>query len=220
VVEGDEPCDDGNQDNTDACLNNCEAARCGDGFVQVGVEACEDGNDVDSDECVGCRLARCGDGVVHFGQEDCDDGAANNDGIYGGCTGACTLGPRCGDGKLNGPEDCDDNNSDPQDGCLAGCVEATSCKQVLELAPTAKTGKYRLWPALLGGDVELRLHDVLVAQVQRRLLAQEVVQETQTQLAGILPYADSLKWLFLVLAIAGIGLTIWARIDDHKKGAR
>jgi len=51
-------------------------------------------------------------------------------------------------------------------------------------------------------------------------VAQEVVQETQTQLAGILPYADSLKWLFLVLAIAGIGLTIWARIDDHKKGAR
>jgi hypothetical protein len=51
-------------------------------------------------------------------------------------------------------------------------------------------------------------------------VAQEVVQETQTQLAGILPYADSLKWLFLLLAIAGIGLTIWARIDDHKKGAR
>jgi hypothetical protein len=51
-------------------------------------------------------------------------------------------------------------------------------------------------------------------------VAQEVVQETQTQIAAITPYADSLKWLFLALAIAGIGLTIWARIDDHKKGAR
>jgi len=155
VVEGDEACDDGNQDNTDGCLNGCVLASCGDGFVQVGVEACEDGNAIDTDGCVNCQLARCGDGFVHFGQEACDDGPANSDAIYDGCTESCTPGPRCGDGKLNGPEDCDDQNTDPSDGCLAGCVEATSCRQVLEHAPTAKTGKYRLWPAALGGNVEV-----------------------------------------------------------------
>ena len=26
-------------DDTDACLNSCEAARCGDGITQVGVES-------------------------------------------------------------------------------------------------------------------------------------------------------------------------------------
>ena len=46
---GSEPCDDGNEVETDACLTGCIAARCGDGVVQEGVEACDDGNDVDSD---------------------------------------------------------------------------------------------------------------------------------------------------------------------------
>jgi len=155
VVEGDEPCDDGNQDNLDACLNDCTPARCGDGFVRVGVEGCEDGNEDDSDGCLStCQLARCGDGVIHVGQEECDDGPINDDGIYGGCSSKCTLGPRCGDGVLNGPEDCDDLNVDPEDGCLEGCVEARSCKHVLDRVPTATSGKYRLWPAPLGGDVE------------------------------------------------------------------
>jgi len=155
VVEGDEACDDGNEDELDACLQSCERASCGDGFVQAGVEECEDGNEDDSDECVKCRLARCGDGVVQVGQEQCDAGIANSDAIYGGCNSQCMPGPRCGDGKLNGPEECDDNNSDPQDGCLAGCIEATSCKQVLELVPGASSGKYRLWPAPLGGNVNV-----------------------------------------------------------------
>ena len=155
VVEGDEPCDDGNQDNLDGCLNDCTPASCGDGFVWVGVETCEDGNADDSDGCRNnCRLARCGDGVVQQGKEDCDDGPLNSDAIYGGCSSECTLGPRCGDGVLNGPEDCDDLNADPDDGCLEGCIEARSCKHVLDLVPTASSGKYRLWPAPLGGDID------------------------------------------------------------------
>ncbi|MCA9661711.1 MAG: DUF4215 domain-containing protein [Myxococcales bacterium] len=51
VQEGGEECDDGNQDNTDGCLNTCVAASCGDGFVQAGVEECDDGNDFDKDFC-------------------------------------------------------------------------------------------------------------------------------------------------------------------------
>jgi cysteine-rich repeat protein len=155
VVEGDEGCDDGNADNLDGCLNDCTLASCGDGFVRAGVEDCEDGNEDGSDDCVGCRQARCGDGFVHVGVEECDAGSFNSDALYGGCGSQCKPGPRCGDGKLNGPEECDDNNSDPQDGCLEGCIDATSCKQVLELVPGAVTGEYRLWPAQLGGNVDV-----------------------------------------------------------------
>ena len=49
VAQGIEVCDDGNQDPTDACLNDCTLARCGDGFVRAGVEACDDANQVQTD---------------------------------------------------------------------------------------------------------------------------------------------------------------------------
>ena len=39
-----EQCDDGNTDNTDGCVAGCKLARCGDGFVEAGVEECDDGN--------------------------------------------------------------------------------------------------------------------------------------------------------------------------------
>ena len=45
-----EACDDGNQVETDACLNTCVIASCGDGQVQAG-EACDDGNEDDGDGC-------------------------------------------------------------------------------------------------------------------------------------------------------------------------
>jgi cysteine-rich repeat protein len=41
VVEPGEECDDGNPDNTDACLTNCRNATCGDGFVRTGAEQCD-----------------------------------------------------------------------------------------------------------------------------------------------------------------------------------
>jgi cysteine-rich repeat protein len=43
VVNPGEACDDGNLDTTDACLNTCVVASCGDGFVRTGVEACDEG---------------------------------------------------------------------------------------------------------------------------------------------------------------------------------
>jgi cysteine-rich repeat protein len=36
-----EQCDDGNSANTDACLNSCALASCGDGYVRSGLEVCE-----------------------------------------------------------------------------------------------------------------------------------------------------------------------------------
>ena len=50
TVDEGEQCDDGNQDDTDACAG-CQVARCGDGFVQAGVEPCDDGNTSEDDDC-------------------------------------------------------------------------------------------------------------------------------------------------------------------------
>ena len=51
TVDAGEDCDDGNQDDTDACTSSCKSAKCGDGIVQAGVEQCDDGNMVDNDGC-------------------------------------------------------------------------------------------------------------------------------------------------------------------------
>ncbi|MEZ4452191.1 MAG: DUF4215 domain-containing protein [Nannocystaceae bacterium] len=78
MVEGGEECDAG-AENSDfgACLLDCTAASCGDGYVQEGVEACDDGvNDGSYGGCMpGCAQLgpHCGDGVVG-GAEACDDG--------------------------------------------------------------------------------------------------------------------------------------------------
>jgi cysteine-rich repeat protein len=147
IVEGAEACDDGNSRDDDACLSNCELARCGDGALQVGVEACDDGNEVDEDDCVGCALASCGDGFVLAGVEECDAGRANAWGVYDGCTPWCTRGPRCGDGVVQGDESCDDgDDGDNTDGCVDGCVKPISCKHVKDVAPGANTGTYLIFP--------------------------------------------------------------------------
>ncbi len=39
-----EQCDDGDDDNNDACLDTCEVATCGDGFLYAALEECDDGN--------------------------------------------------------------------------------------------------------------------------------------------------------------------------------
>jgi len=46
-----EQCDDGNEDNADACLSACLLATCGDGVVQADVEECDDGNKIPDDGC-------------------------------------------------------------------------------------------------------------------------------------------------------------------------
>ncbi|MBL8975789.1 MAG: DUF4215 domain-containing protein [Myxococcales bacterium] len=77
VMEAGEDCDDGNLENTDACLNNCKAASCGDGFIEAGVEECDDTNLSDNDACTNaCKMAICGDGLTWVGTEECDDANA------------------------------------------------------------------------------------------------------------------------------------------------
>ena len=120
IVDPDfEECDDGNDDDSDACTSACTAAHCGDGIVQAG-EECDDGDDDDSDACpTTCLIARCGDGLVAEGLEECDDG---NDDDDDACLTGCVA-ATCGDAQVHaGVEECDDGNLDPDDGCSAECV--------------------------------------------------------------------------------------------------
>ncbi|GIW56416.1 MAG: hypothetical protein KatS3mg082_2820 [Nitrospiraceae bacterium] len=52
----------------------------------------------------------------------------------------------------------------------------------------------------------------------------EAVQETlgpaQDALVGIAPYLDAAKWALLLATLIGIGVMLWARIDDRRKGLR
>ncbi len=107
-----EECDDGNDDDNDACVKDCVKAICGDGFVWKGREKCDEGDDNSDEPNQGCRenckLRKCGDGIVddEFG-ESCDDGDQDNsDGCPDGPGGTCAW-ATCGDGFLADSELCD-----------------------------------------------------------------------------------------------------------------
>jgi cysteine-rich repeat protein len=92
IQAGVEVCDDGNLENTDACIApTCVEASCGDGHLQAGVEDCDDGNLDDSDSCPGsCMPSFCGDGYTQDGFEECDDGNnVSNDGCTADCISEC-----------------------------------------------------------------------------------------------------------------------------------
>ncbi len=118
VRELGEECDDGNTDNTDACVM-CQDAECGDGFLQAGVETCDDGNADNTDACVMCAPARCGDGFTQAGVEQCDDANAVDTDACIACVTAT-----CGDGFVQaGVEECDDSNAVDTDACVM-CQDA------------------------------------------------------------------------------------------------
>ncbi len=80
-----EECDDGNDNDNDACTTACKTNVCGDGFVNSGVEACDSGS-LNNRPC-----------IPEYGR-DCN---------Y--CTSACRLstvsGGYCGDGIIQEPTD-------------------------------------------------------------------------------------------------------------------
>ena len=51
-------------------------------------------------------------------------------------------------------------------------------------------------------------------------VAQSVLTETQTAILPLVPYLDTLRWVFIAVALAGLAVTIYARIDDWKRGRR
>jgi cysteine-rich repeat protein len=118
-----EECDDQNQNNNDACLNDCTLADCGDSIVQNGVEGCDDGNQSNSDGCVQCQLANCGDGFTQQAVESCDNGANNSDTTANACRTNCER-AGCGDNVVDIGESCDDGNNLDTDSCTGACINA------------------------------------------------------------------------------------------------
>lgn len=51
-------------------------------------------------------------------------------------------------------------------------------------------------------------------------VAQLTLAEAQGAIQPLMPYLDSLRWMFVALALGGIAVTIYARLDDWKRGRR
>ncbi|MBE0455593.1 MAG: DUF882 domain-containing protein, partial [Roseovarius sp.] len=51
-------------------------------------------------------------------------------------------------------------------------------------------------------------------------VAQEVLAEAQDAVLPLVPYLDTLRWLFIALTLGGIAVAVWARLDDWKRGRR
>ncbi len=125
-----EQCDDGNSANTDACLNSCVTASCGDSYLRAGIETCEPpgvgtcGGSCTEARGVGTTTARavapvplkgivrdhCGNGVFEpLKGEICDLGRFN--GLSPLCDRNCNA-TFCGDGIVQtGDEECEPDRS-------------------------------------------------------------------------------------------------------------
>jgi hypothetical protein len=51
-------------------------------------------------------------------------------------------------------------------------------------------------------------------------VAQEILVEAQGAVLPLVPYLDTLRWLFIALALGGIAVAVWARLDDWRRGLR
>jgi hypothetical protein len=51
-------------------------------------------------------------------------------------------------------------------------------------------------------------------------VAQEILVEAQGAVLPLVPYLDTLRWVFIALALGGIAAAVWARLDDWRRGRR
>ncbi|KNX40146.1 Zinc D-Ala-D-Ala carboxypeptidase precursor [Roseovarius tolerans] len=51
-------------------------------------------------------------------------------------------------------------------------------------------------------------------------VAQNVLADMQAAVLPLVPYLDTLRWVFIAVALGGIAVTIYARLDDWKRGKR
>jgi hypothetical protein len=51
-------------------------------------------------------------------------------------------------------------------------------------------------------------------------VAQNVLTETQSAVLPLVPYLDTLRGVFIAVALAGIAVAIYARLDDWRRGRR
>jgi len=86
----------------------------------------------------------------------------------------------------------------------AFAAETQPSREALAQSRTMKGVAQQAWPQSEGG-VEV---------------AQEVLAETQTAILPLVPYLDTLRWVFIAVALGGIAVTIYARLDDWRRGRR
>ncbi len=138
IPEGSEECDDGDNDNSNSCTNNCTQAFCGDSIVGPG-EECDNGvaNQFYNKCLPDCTSAFCGDGFVQSGVEQCDDAnGVDGDGCDTDCMPSdgsedfCPTDPEKdfdvdsdGDGVLDCNDECPDDPNKTEEGDC-GCGEA------------------------------------------------------------------------------------------------
>lgn len=150
-----EVCDDGNAVNTDACLDTCAAAKCGDTFVQMGVEVC-DGNNLPNATCGADCKSTCskdfGDCNAMAG-DGCEATLLSDTKNCGKCGMACAANAKCtagacvGVGMEFGPEHTfvglKSNHYITQGGCSVGSQAADAdyfCKRFYGANCTVKPG--------------------------------------------------------------------------------
>jgi len=51
-------------------------------------------------------------------------------------------------------------------------------------------------------------------------VAQDILAKTQGMILPLVPYLDTLRWVFIAVALMGIAVTIYARLDDWKRRQR
>ena len=51
-------------------------------------------------------------------------------------------------------------------------------------------------------------------------VVQQAVADTQSAILPLVPYLDTLRWVFIAMALIGVSVTIYARWDDWRKGRR
>ena len=51
-------------------------------------------------------------------------------------------------------------------------------------------------------------------------IARDVLAETQAAVQPLVQYLDALRWVFIAAALAGTAVTIYARLDDWRRGRR
>ena len=86
-------------------------------------------------------------------------------------------------------------------------------------SPRRRRRRARCWPraGTLKGGGAAGVATVGAAGVE---VAQQVLVETQGAILPLVPYLDTLRWLFIAVALVGIAVAIYARLEDWKRGRR
>jgi len=59
-----------------------------------------------------------------------------------------------------------------------------------------------------------------IGEVLRKMFTLAIGWGMRTDILPLVPYLDTLRWVFIAVVLIGIAVAIHARIDDWKRGQR